>query len=96
MPSEDFKQSAGSQIPLLDRSIPKSEFLIEVPADSELKFHAENIKRLMIEGMKQVVPDLLVGVSYSATDRWWKEAAAIYDASGNQLLIWQPAPKSAA
>jgi DNA polymerase I-like protein with 3'-5' exonuclease and polymerase domains len=69
------------------------QFLIEVPADSDLKFHAENIKRLMIEGMKQVVPDLLVGVSYAATDRWWKEAAAIYDASGNQLLIWQPKPK---
>jgi len=71
------------------------QFLIEVPANSDLKSHADTIQQLMITGMKQVVPDLKVGVSYAATDRWRKAAEAVIDTTGTRLLLWQP-PQQAA
>lgn len=66
------------------------QVIVEVPADSNLKEQAEDISRLMIEGMKAVVPDVLVGVKYAATDRWHKDAEAVFDKTGKQLLLWRP------
>ena len=45
---------------------------------------------MMIEGMKAVVPDVNVDVSFAATDRWYKNAEEKYDSSGKVLLIWRP------
>jgi hypothetical protein len=67
------------------------EFLIEVPQDSDLKAAAEEIRRLMIQGMREVVPDVRIDVSYAATNRWHKDAEAVYDAAGERLLLWRPA-----
>lgn len=69
------------------------QVLVEVPADSDLKRHAERIRRLMIQGMKAVVPDVQIAVSYAATDRWHKDAEAVWDKSGKKLLLWTPSPK---
>lgn len=66
------------------------QVLVEVPAGSDLNAHAEKVRKLMIEGMKEVVPDILVDVSFAATDRWYKEAEAVWDKKGKQLLLWQP------
>lgn len=66
------------------------QVLVEVPAASDLKAHAEEIRYLMIEGMKEVVPDILVDVSIAATDRWHKEAEAVWDKGGKRLLLWHP------
>src|SRR5438445_721346 len=55
------------------------QILVEVPAADDLKRHAERIKKRMIAGMKEVLPDLLVGVTYAATDRWRKGAEAVFD-----------------
>ena len=66
------------------------QFLIEVPADSDLKEHAERIRKIMIEGMRMVVPDVKIDVSYAATNRWHKDAEAVYNDDQSQLLIWKP------
>jgi hypothetical protein len=69
------------------------EVLIEVPAGSNLKCHAERIRRLMIQGMQMVVPDVYVDVKYAATDRWHKDAQAVFDNSGKRLLVWRLRPE---
>ena len=71
------------------------QVLIEVPSDSDLKQHAERICSLMIEGMRAVVPDIRVEVSFAATDRWYKDAEAVFDEAHKRLLLWQPKPASA-
>jgi len=68
------------------------EVLVEVPVDSNLTNHAENIRRLMIEGMQEVVSDVLIKVEYAAMDRWHKDAVATYDEHA-QLQVYN---KSAA
>jgi hypothetical protein len=69
------------------------EMLVEVPAHSNLKCHAENIRRLMIEGMQAVVPDVRVDVSYAASERWYKDAEPVFDKTGRKLLLWHPLSK---
>jgi DNA polymerase I-like protein with 3'-5' exonuclease and polymerase domains len=65
------------------------EVLIEVPAGSNLKFHAETIRELMIAGMQMVVPDVRIDVEFAVSSRWYKAAEAVYDDAGN-LLPWEP------
>lgn len=67
------------------------QVLIEVPADSDLKKHAKKIRRLMIDGMQAVVPDVKVDVKYAATDRWHKDAEAVFNTKG-KLVLWHPKP----
>jgi len=71
------------------------QVLIEVPADSDLKAQAEQIREHMIRGMKEVVPDVRVDVSYAATKRWYKDAEAEWDEKGKRLLLWHPKKKKA-
>lgn len=70
------------------------EVIVEVPAGSDLKQHAERIKMLMITGMQEVVPDLKVDVSYAAADRWYKGAKAVFAGGKKTLLPWAPAESS--
>ncbi len=65
------------------------EVIVEVRQDSNLKAQAEEISRLMIEGMREVVPDVRIEVEYAAASRWYKSAKAVYDQEGN-LLLWTP------
>jgi hypothetical protein len=44
----------------------------------------------MIEGMWAVVPDVRIEVSFSASDRWYKGAEAVYSADGRRLELWRP------
>jgi hypothetical protein len=67
------------------------EVLIEVPAESDLKEHAERVRHLMIEGMRAVVPDVSVNVEYAACERWYKKAKPVFTPDGNALRLWQPA-----
>jgi DNA polymerase I-like protein with 3'-5' exonuclease and polymerase domains len=62
------------------------EFLIEVPEDSNLKEHAGRIEKLMIQGMRLVVPDVAIRVEYSASDRWSKSAKKKVDRQGRLLV----------
>lgn len=65
------------------------EVLVEVPDNFDLRSQAEMIKRLMIEGMREVVPDIRIDVTYAASKRWYKEAEATFDEHG-RLLLWAP------
>jgi DNA polymerase family A/3'-5' exonuclease len=66
------------------------QVLIEVPLGSDLKHEAERIRGLMVQGMKLVVPDVEVDVSFAAADRWYKDAEAAYDKTGKRLLLYKP------
>ena len=68
------------------------EFLIEVPKTSDLTEQAQTIRRMMVEGMAEVVPDLTVKVSYCATDRWHKSAPASRE--NEPVTLWRPASSS--
>lgn len=69
------------------------EVLVEVPADSDLKHHAEQVRHHMVEGMRMVLPDLHVGVQYAAADRWHKQAKPVLDDRG-RLVPWRPQASS--
>jgi hypothetical protein len=66
------------------------EFLIEVRANANLRREAEEIRRVMIEGMRIVVPDVLIDVEYAACDRWYKCAEKQIDPETEALLLWHP------
>jgi hypothetical protein len=72
------------------------EVLVEVPENSNLKEHAEEIGRLMREGMRMVVPDFRVSVEYAATRRWYKKAKAKWHPQTGELLLWEPDHKESA
>jgi len=69
------------------------EVLIEVPEQSNLGEHAEAVRRLMIDGMQQVVPDVRIEVEYAAARCWSKRAQKVFDDQG-QLVPWEPANDS--
>jgi hypothetical protein len=66
------------------------EVLIEIPAGEDLRAKAEHIRRLMIAGMAEVVPDVHVGVEIAACERWYKKAKPI-DTPDGGLGLWRPA-----
>jgi DNA polymerase I-like protein with 3'-5' exonuclease and polymerase domains len=68
------------------------EVLVEVPANSDLLAHAERVRRLMIEGMCEVVPDVRVDVEYAACERWYKNAKPVFNEDRTELRLWQPRP----
>ena len=65
------------------------QILVEVSTTDVWKPHAERIKKLMIKGMNEVLPDLKVDVEYAATDRWRKGAKPVFDKK-QKLQLWQP------
>jgi DNA polymerase I-like protein with 3'-5' exonuclease and polymerase domains len=70
------------------------EVLVEVPEYSDLDQHAAEVRRLMIAGMAEVVPDVRIEVECVATTAWSKAAKVVRDAAG-RLLAWSP-PAAAA
>ncbi|OWK37433.1 DNA polymerase [Fimbriiglobus ruber] len=66
------------------------EVLIEVPASEDLLAKAEQIRGLMIDGMRQVVPDIRIAVEYAACDRWYKGAKAVRSPDEKRLELWTP------
>jgi hypothetical protein len=67
------------------------EVLVEVPVGDDLRRHAEEIRRHMVEGMREVVPDVKVDVEYAACDRWYKKAKPVMTPDGRGLAVWRPA-----
>jgi hypothetical protein len=65
------------------------EVLVLVPADSDLDRHADEICRLLIEGMTEVVPDVRVEVESVASTTWSKKACQVRDDCG-RLVAWSP------
>lgn len=68
------------------------EVLVEVPSASDLSHHAETIRRIMIDAMHEVVPDVRIDVEFAAMERWQKRAKAVHDCEG-RLVPWTPQPE---
>jgi hypothetical protein len=64
------------------------EILIEIPEHSNLALHAEVVRHLMIDSMRRVVPDVLVGVMVVASNAWLKGATTMFNEVG-QLTAWK-------
>jgi hypothetical protein len=65
------------------------ELLVEVPADADLGRAARRLQRLMVAGMREVVPDVRVAVECVASRVWSKHAERVTDGAG-RLLAWSP------
>lgn len=63
--------------------------VVEVPGDTDLDDHAREVRRLMIEAMAEVVPDVRIEVEYSASTSWSKQARPVRDTEG-RLQAWSP------
>jgi DNA polymerase-1 len=64
------------------------EFILEVPVQTA---HEATLRlsKVMVAGMREVVPDVKVGTEYAVATRWYKGASAAYDANG-RLMPWEP------
>lgn len=64
------------------------EFILEVPVETA---HEATLRlsKVMVAGMREVVPDVKVGTEYAVATRWYKGASAVYDANG-RLIPWEP------
>jgi len=64
------------------------ELILEVPEQTAAEA-AKRLSDVMIEGMREVVPDVRVGTEYALVRRWYKGAGPAYDATG-RLIPWEP------
>jgi hypothetical protein len=65
------------------------EIMVEIPEHANLALHAEVVRRLMIEAMELVVPDVQIDVQYAVSQMWAKNAEAVIDGDG-RLAAWKP------
>ena len=68
------------------------EVLIEVPVCDDYTAVVEDIERLIIDGLKQVAPDMEVRVESVVSTYWSKKAKKVHDDEG-RLVAW-PLPKN--
>jgi len=67
------------------------EFLVEVPLGIDTAAVAGRLHAHMVEGMKELTPDIPVSVELAMMYNWNKKAKAVYDAGG-QLVPWDEPP----
>lgn len=65
------------------------ELVIEVPDDSRADERAQRLGALMVEGMRQSLPDVVIKVKLLLARRWVKDAEPVYDDEG-RLVPWEP------
>ncbi|MEI8213610.1 MAG: DNA polymerase [Planctomycetota bacterium] len=63
------------------------EFLIEIPIDCDPTEQAQRINRILCESMEQLTGSVPIACEYSLSNRWYKEAEAVFDADG-KLIQW--------
>ena len=68
------------------------QVLVEIPTSSacERMKCALEVRKHMIDGMREVVPDVKIEVSYAAMTRWYKDANCVLDSAGTGLCLWIP------
>jgi DNA polymerase I-like protein with 3'-5' exonuclease and polymerase domains len=71
------------------------EIMVEVSEHSNLALNAEIVRSLMIEAMRQVVPDVRIDVQYTVSDVWTKYAEPVVDDQG-RVAVWTARGSSAA
>ena len=67
------------------------EVLLEVRED-QLDEQCKLAEKIMIDSMKDILPDVKIGAEAAAMIHWDKGAEPLYDANG-KLVIWQPSNK---
>lgn len=65
------------------------EVILEIPEDEHMHERAYRAAHVMIDGMRQVMPDVKVGAEPALMYRWNKAAEAVFD-SNNRLKVWKP------
>ncbi|MBL4769463.1 MAG: hypothetical protein JKY94_17455 [Rhodobacteraceae bacterium] len=65
------------------------EVIVEIPRDDKMHERAMRVSEVMISSMNLVMPDVTIRTEACLTDRWYKGAKPVYDASG-RLQIWSP------
>ena len=65
------------------------EFLIELPVDSDHTEEASRIDRILCDSMKQLSGTVPISCEYALSDRWYKEAEAVFD-DKKKLRLWKP------
>jgi DNA polymerase I-like protein with 3'-5' exonuclease and polymerase domains len=65
------------------------EFVIELPVDADHTQEAQRINAICCGSMQQVVGDIPIACEFSLSDRWYKQATAVWDSAGN-LIPWNP------
>lgn len=66
------------------------EILVEVESNLDLDEATDQIRDLMIEGMREVVPTVKVDVYLTVSSCWSKKAKLKRDDSG-KVRVWEPA-----
>jgi hypothetical protein len=69
------------------------EYLVEVPEDEDLKYHYENVQRIMISAMEKVIPHVKISTEAEITRRWSKQAKQLFREDGYPL-IWDDLPQN--
>lgn len=64
------------------------ELILEAP-EATAHLVAPRLSTVMIEGMREVVPDTRVGTEYALCPRWYKGAKSLYAPDG-RLIPWEP------
>lgn len=69
------------------------EFVVEVPEDSDLKHHYEEVQRIMVAAMTKYIKNVTIKTEAVITRRWCKEAKQKFDGNGYPL-IWDDLPEN--
>jgi DNA polymerase I-like protein with 3'-5' exonuclease and polymerase domains len=65
------------------------EFLIELPVDSDHTEEASRIDRILCESMERLSGSVPISCEYALSERWYKEAEAVFD-DRKKLRLWKP------
>jgi DNA polymerase I-like protein with 3'-5' exonuclease and polymerase domains len=65
------------------------EVLIELPIDSDHTEAAKRIDRMLCESMELLTGSIPIACEYALSDRWYKQAEAVFDDQG-RLCLWNP------
>jgi DNA polymerase I-like protein with 3'-5' exonuclease and polymerase domains len=65
------------------------EIMTELAIDKNLQMHADRINQMMIDGMRQVIPNTTIRTEGALMLRWHKKAEPVFTEDG-RLMIWRP------
>jgi len=65
------------------------EIIVELPQDEFVHERANEVGRLMVEAMGEIMPDMTIKANPCLMERWNKDAEPVFDDKG-RLTIWRP------
>jgi len=68
------------------------EVVIELPIDTDHTAAAKQIEQILCDSMQQLTGSIPIACEYSLSDRWYKQAEAVFE--GGKLKLWQPFKKT--